>query len=206
MTHWRVVTDVSRSRAMSGKAAWTAKKSSSMANTPSDAAKMTRHSRGSCVRRRSSVDTSPIARVSRPSHRGFGQSSGGRDISACPMDAKAAILDAVDRVASGRDDALVIHAAQDPNAWVQVSRVQGESALLCEAVGDEYLGRHRELRPAAVEKLQTLGWRDVPAADFTLWVDADTPEQRDQLAVLLQRTLVEVLGHDPAAAPVVAAP
>jgi len=122
------------------------------------------------------------------------------------MDAKATILHAVDRVAGGRDDALVIHAAQDTNAWVQISRVEGESALLCESVGDEYLGRHRELRPAAVEKLQTLGWRDVPAADFTLWVDADTPEQREQLAVLLERTLVEVLGHDPAAPPVVAAP
>jgi hypothetical protein len=122
------------------------------------------------------------------------------------MDTKAVILDAVDRVAGGRDEALVIHSARDPNAWVQVSRVEGESALLCEAVGDEYLGRHRELRSGAVETLQALGWQDVSGADFTLWVDAETTQQREQLAVLLEKTLVDVLGHEPAAPPVVATP
>jgi hypothetical protein len=122
------------------------------------------------------------------------------------MDTKAVVLDAVDRVASGRDDALVIHAARHSNTWVQLSRVEGESALLCEAVGDEYLGRHRELQPAALEKLQELGWQDVPAADFTRWVDADTPEHRERLAELLTRTLVEVFGHDPAAPPLVEPP
>src|SRR6266567_5969668 len=113
------------------------------------------------------------------------------------MDTRAVILDAVERVAGGRDDALVIHSARDPSAWVQLSHVEGESALLCETVGDEYLGRHRELRPAAVEKLRALGWQDVPAADFTLWVDADTTEQRERIADLLETALVEVLGHDP---------
>ncbi len=122
------------------------------------------------------------------------------------METKAVILDAVDRVAGGRDEALVIHSARDSNAWVQVSRVEGESALLCEAVGDEYLGRRRELRSAALETLQALGWQDVSGADFTLWVDADTNEQREQLATLLESTLVEVLDHDPAGPPVVAAP
>jgi hypothetical protein len=122
------------------------------------------------------------------------------------MDTNAVILDAVERVASGRDDALILHSARDSNLWVQVSRVDGESALLCEAVGDEYLGRHRELATEAVDNLQALGWQDVPAADFTLWADAETPEQRKQLATLLEQTLVTVLGHDPAEPPVVTPP
>ena len=122
------------------------------------------------------------------------------------MDANAVILDAVERVAGGRDDALVLHSARDSNLWVQVSRVEGESALLCEAVGDEYLGRHRELGSVAVDKLKELGWQDVPAADFTLWVDAGTQEERKRLADLLERTLIAVLGHDPAAPPVVTPP
>ncbi|HKF92469.1 MAG TPA: hypothetical protein VKC52_13445 [Acidimicrobiia bacterium] len=122
------------------------------------------------------------------------------------MDANAVILDAVERVAGGRDDALVLHSARDSNLWVQVSRVEGESALLCEAVGDEYLGRHRELGSVAVDKLKALGWQDVPAADFTLWADAGTQELRKGLADLLERTLIVVLGHDPAAPPVVTPP
>jgi hypothetical protein len=122
------------------------------------------------------------------------------------MDTMAVILDAVDRVADGRDDALILRSAQDANLWVQVSRVEGESALLCEAVGDEYLGRHRELGRAAVDDLKKLGWQEVPAADFTLWADAATAQQREQLAALLERTLVAVLGHDPAEPPVVTPP
>jgi hypothetical protein len=122
------------------------------------------------------------------------------------MDTNAVILDAVDRVAEGRDEALIVRSARDANLWVQVSRVQGESALLCEAVGDEYLGRHRELGSAAVEQLKALGWQEVPAADFTLWADAGTAEQREQLADLLERTLVTVLGHDPVSPPVVTPP
>jgi hypothetical protein len=122
------------------------------------------------------------------------------------MDTKAVILDAVDRVAEGRDDALIVHSARDSNLWVQVSRVEGESALLCEAVGDEYLGRHSELGSAAIEELKALGWQEVPAADFTLWADAANAEQRDRLAHLLERTLIAVLGHDPAEPPVVTPP
>jgi hypothetical protein len=122
------------------------------------------------------------------------------------VDTHAVILDAVERVAGDRDDALVVRSARDSNLWVQVSRVEGETALLCEAVGDEYLGRHRELATAAVDKLKALGWQDVPAADFTLWADAETPEQRRQLAALLEQTLVTVLGDDPAEQPVVAPP
>jgi hypothetical protein len=122
------------------------------------------------------------------------------------MDTNAVIRDAVDRVADGRDDSLIVRSALDANLWVQVSRVEGESALLCEAVGDEYLGRHRELGSTAVGKLRALGWQDVPAADFTLWADAESAEQREQLAELLERTLVAVLGHDPTDPPVVAPP
>jgi len=122
------------------------------------------------------------------------------------MDTNAVILDAVERVAAGREDALVLYSARDSNLWVQVSRVEGETSLLCEAVGDEYLGRHRELGSVAVDKLKELGWQDVPAADFTLWVDAGTEEERKQLADLLERTLIAVLGHDPAAPPVVTPP
>jgi hypothetical protein len=122
------------------------------------------------------------------------------------METKAVVRDAVDRVAAGRDDALIIRSARDSNLWVQVSRVEGEIALLCEAVGDEYLGRHRELGSAAIDKLKALGWREVPAADFTLWADAATAAQREQLADLLERTLVTVLGHDPAEPPAVTPP
>jgi hypothetical protein len=122
------------------------------------------------------------------------------------MEMNAVILDAVERVAGGRDESLVVHSARDSNLWVQLSRVEGETALLCEAVGDEYLGRHRELATEAVDKLQALGWRNVPAADFTMWADAATPEQRRQLADLLERTLVTVLGHDPVTPPVVTPP
>jgi hypothetical protein len=122
------------------------------------------------------------------------------------MDTKAVIRDVVDRVADGDDEALVIHSARDESLWVQVSRVEGESALLCEAVGDEYLGRHRELGSATVDQLRSLGWQEVPAADFTLWADAESAEQRGQLAELLERTLVAVLGHDPTDPPVVAPP
>jgi hypothetical protein len=119
------------------------------------------------------------------------------------MDTNAVILDAVERVAQRRDESLVVHSARDSNLWVQVSRVDGETALLCEAVGDEYLGRQRELATEAVDKLKALGWQDVPAADFTMWADAETPEQRQRLAALLERTLVTVLGHDSAEPPVV---
>jgi hypothetical protein len=119
------------------------------------------------------------------------------------MDTNAVVLDAVERVADGRDEALMLHSARDTNLWVQVSRVDGETALLCEAVGDEYLGRHREQATEAVDKLEALGWQDVPAADFTMWADADTTAQRQHLADLLERTLVTVLGHDPGAPPVV---
>jgi len=122
------------------------------------------------------------------------------------METNAVILDAVERVADGSDESLVVHSARDSNLWVQVSRVEGETALLCEAVGDEYLGRHRELATEAVDKLRALGWQDVPAADFTMWVDDAMPEQRRQLADVLERTLVTVLGHDPAAPTVVTPP
>jgi len=122
------------------------------------------------------------------------------------METKAVIRDAVNRIADGREEALIIRSVQDANLWVQVSRVEGESALLCEAVGDEYLGRHRELGSAAVDELKALGWREVPAADFTLWADAETTEQRERLAELLERTLVAVLGHDPVVPPVASPP
>jgi len=122
------------------------------------------------------------------------------------MDTNAVILDAVERVAGGRDDALVVHSARDPNLWVQISRVEGETALLCEAVGDEYLGRDRELTTAAVDELKALGWQDVSGADFTLWADAVTPEQRKHLADLVEQALVTVLGHELSTPPVVTPP
>lgn len=122
------------------------------------------------------------------------------------MDPNAVILEAVERVAGGHDDALVLHSAADPNLWVQISRVEGETSLLCEAVGDEYLGRHRELATPAVDELKALGWQDVSGADFTLWVDAATPEQRKHLADLLEQTLVTVLGHESSVPPDITPP
>jgi hypothetical protein len=122
------------------------------------------------------------------------------------MDTNAVILDAVERVAGGRDDALVVHSARDWNLWVQISRVEGETALLCEAIGDEYLRGHRELAAAAVDELKALGWQDVSGADFTLWADAATPEQRKHLADLVEQALVTVLGHEPTTPPVVTPP
>src|SRR5260370_1274799 len=65
------------------------------------------------------------------------------------MDTSAVILDAVERVAGGRDDALVVHSARDSNLWVQISRVEGQTSLLFEAGGDEYPGRRHELAAAA---------------------------------------------------------
>jgi hypothetical protein len=122
------------------------------------------------------------------------------------MDTNAVILDAVERVAGGSDEALVVHSARDSNLWVQISRVEGETALLCEAVGDEYLGRDRELATAAVDELKALGWQDVSGADFTLWADAATPEQREHLTDLVEQALVTVLGHEPTTPPVVTPP
>ena len=122
------------------------------------------------------------------------------------MDPNAVILDAVERVAGGRDVALVLHSAADATRWVQISRVEGETSLLCEAVGDEYLGRHRELATPAVDELKALGWQDVSGADFTLWVDAATPEQRKHLADLLEQTLVTVLGHESSVPPDITPP
>jgi hypothetical protein len=43
-------------------------------------------------------------------------------------------------------------------------------------------------------------------ADFTLWVDAATPEQRKHLADLVEQTLVTVLGRESSAPPVVTPP
>jgi len=57
-----------------------------------------------------------------------------------------------------------------------------------------------------VDELNALGWRDVSGADFTLWVDAATPEQRKHLADLVEQTLVTVLGHESSAPPVVTPP
>ena len=53
---------------------------------------------------------------------------------------------------------------------------------------------------------KALGWQDVSGADFTLWVDEATPDQRKHLADLVEQTLVTVVGHEPSELPVVTPP
>ena len=82
------------------------------------------------------------------------------------------------------------------------ARVEGEDLLLCEAVSDEFVGRHEQLAPGTLERLGELGWGESPA-DYTRWEAASTPDERTALADVLWRTLVEAFGQDPQSPPAV---
>jgi hypothetical protein len=115
------------------------------------------------------------------------------------------VREVVERVASGTERSLVVQSSAGRRLWVQVSRVDGDDALLCETVGSEYLGRGRELSDLDQARLRRLGWRDA-SDSFISWVDAETGDDRSNVANMLADTLVDVLGHDPNAVPRVAAP
>jgi hypothetical protein len=121
-------------------------------------------------------------------------------------DPERIVFEIVRRVSKGHDESLMIRSSAHGHPWIQVSRVSGESALLCEGVSNEYLSRFRQLEPGAGAQLQALGWHERLDAPFARWVDADTTEQRAQLASELFRTLVEVYGHDGTRPPLVQYP
>jgi hypothetical protein len=104
--------------------------------------------------------------------------------------------DAIAAVVAGTHDHVVFRSSLDARLWVQVARVKGEDIVLCEAVSDEFVGRHEQLAPGTLERLQTLGWGESPA-DFTRWEAAAAPEERAALAEVVWNTLVEAFGHDP---------
>ena len=113
-----------------------------------------------------------------------------------PDDIEAAIAEVVD----GAAVVAMFHSSIDARLWVQASRVEGEDLLLCEAVSDEFVGRHDQLAPGTLERLSALGWGESPA-DYTRWEAAATPEDRAALADVLWRTLVEAFGHEPERGP-----
>lgn len=117
----------------------------------------------------------------------------------------AATLAAVELVAHSHDASLVLRSSAGRRRSVQISRVPGEDAVLCEAVGSDYLGWRRELSERATARLNELGWQNASDA-FTLWADAETPRQQQRLAGLLLETLVDLLDHDPARPPGIAPP
>ena len=110
------------------------------------------------------------------------------------------IEDALAAVVDGTYVVAMFRSSLDGRLWVQASRVEGEDLLLCEAVSDEFVGRHEQLAPGTLERLGTLGWGESPA-DYTRWEAASTPDERAALADVLWRTLVEAFGHDPQGAP-----
>ena len=115
-----------------------------------------------------------------------------------PDEIEAALAEVVD----GTAVVAVFHSSLDARLWVQASRVEGEDLLLCEAVSDEFVGRHEQLAPGTLERVGALGWGESPA-DYTRWEAAATPADRAALADVLWRTLVEAFGHDPQSPPAV---
>jgi hypothetical protein len=114
-------------------------------------------------------------------------------------------LAAIEQVAGSQHESLILRSSAGPRLWVQISRLRGEDALLCEAVGSEYLGWRRELGETEQNVLTRLGW--APAGDsFIQWLDVETADQRAHAASTLAETLVKVFDHDPAHWPSVVAP
>jgi hypothetical protein len=109
---------------------------------------------------------------------------------------QAEIVDALADVVGGEHDTVLFRSSLDSRLWVQVSRIAGEDLLLCEAVSDEYVGRHEQLAAGTLSRLESLGWGDDTGSDYTRWEAAATAGERAALAALLWKTLVEAYGHD----------
>jgi len=122
-------------------------------------------------------------------------SAGPGDQADLPGAALPAVREAIQRVADGCDGSLVLRSGADHRRWVQVTRVPGETSLLCEAVGSDYLGWRRRLPAAAGPVLRSLGW-DLVSDSYSQWADVATTDERDQLTAVLTATLVGVFGHD----------
>jgi hypothetical protein len=112
------------------------------------------------------------------------------------------IDDALASLTDGMHVAAVFKSSLDGRLWVQASRVEGEDLLLCEAVSDEFVGRHEHLAPGTLDRLHDLGWGASPT-DYTRWEAAATPAERSALADVLWRTLVEAFAHDPERVPAI---
>jgi hypothetical protein len=122
------------------------------------------------------------------------------------VDAPVEIMDALAEVADGTHDVALFRSSRDARLWVQVSRIEGEDRLLCEAVSDEYVGRHEQLTERVHTRLAELGWGDAAGADYTRWEPGSTGDERAALAEVVWRTLVEAYGQDASLTPSVEFP
>ncbi len=122
------------------------------------------------------------------------------------MESPSEIADALAELVRGKHDLVLFRSSRDNRLWVQVSRIDGEDRLLCEAVSDEYVGRHEQLTDRVHTRLADLGWGDAAGADYTRWEAGSTDEERAALAELVWRTLVEAYGQDASQPPSVEYP
>lgn len=119
------------------------------------------------------------------------------------MGAPTEIIDALADVAGGEHDTVLFRSSLDSRLWVQVSRIAGEDLLLCEAVSDEYVGRHEQLAGGTRSRLEALGWGDDAGSDYTRWEAGATEGERAALAAIVSTTLVEAYGNDADQAPTI---
>lgn len=108
------------------------------------------------------------------------------------------VVEALSEVAEPNDehDTVLFRSTLDARLWVQVSRIEGEDLLLCEAVSDEYVGRNDQLADAVLSRLRALGWGDDAGSDYTRWEAGSSDAERLTLAALVWQTLVEAYGQD----------
>lgn len=116
---------------------------------------------------------------------------------------RATIEDAIATVLGGSEDGVRLRSAADWHWWIEIHRVRGDGALLCEAVTDEFLPRGHNLPADASERLAALAWQVVPGADATLWHDATDGSDVAALADVLAHTLIDVFRHPSSEQPVV---
>jgi hypothetical protein len=111
--------------------------------------------------------------------------------------APSEIIDALAAVAGGAHDTVLFRSSLDARLWVQVSRIEGEDLLLCEAVSDEYVGRHEQLAGGTLSRLEELGWGDDAGSDYTRWEPGASDDERAALAGLVWQTLLDAYGQRP---------
>lgn len=111
------------------------------------------------------------------------------------------VLDALDGVASGDHDTMLLRASPHRDRWVQATKIRGEDTLVCEAASNEYLDPADLMSGVGVQRMEGLGWTVVEGADFTRFESSETAEERRAVAAMLLQTLVDVYGHDASAAP-----